>query len=102
MLNIYLYTNENQLQAVFISDSEEYSSTLLPTEDGKWQQASNLADVNGAVYTYAELAEYLLNVECYADKITNAVAQVPAALIQLHQGWLKEQELQESADASEA
>ena len=99
MLNIYLYTNENQLQAVFISDSEEYSSTLLPTTEGEWQQASNLADVNGAVYTYAELSEYLLNVECYADKITNLVAQVPASLLQLHQGWLPDQE---SADAPEA
>ena len=99
MLNIYLYTNENQLQAVFISDSEEYSSTILPTTEGKWQQASNLSDVNGAVYTYTELAEYLLNVQCYADKITNVVTQVPAALLQLHQGWLPDQE---SADASEA
>ena len=99
MLNIYLYTNENQLQAVFISDPDEYSSTILRTTEGEWQQASNLADVNGVVYTYAELAEYLLNVICYADKITNAVAQVPAALLQLHQGWLPDQE---SADASEA
>ena len=102
MLNIYLYTNENQLQAVFISDPDEYSSSILPTTEGEWQQASSLSDVNGVFYTYAELSEYLLNVICYADRITNVVGQTPGALTQLHAGWLRGRELQEQADASEA